>query len=93
MAQNSVPFDVEEATISQVHDAMKAGRLTCRGLVDQYLKRIEAYDKNGPAVNAIVMMSSGAFVARAQEVKLDKPQVKVEIPPSLAPKLKKLHLE
>jgi len=50
-------FEVEEATISQVHDAMKAGRLTCRALVDQYLKRIEAYDKNGPAINAIVLIN------------------------------------
>ena len=36
---------------------MKAGRLTCRALVDQYLKRIEAYDKNGPAINAIVLLN------------------------------------
>jgi Asp-tRNA(Asn)/Glu-tRNA(Gln) amidotransferase A subunit family amidase len=50
-------FEVEEATISQVHDAMRAGKLTCRALVDLYLKRIEAYDKNGPAINAIVMVN------------------------------------
>ena len=36
---------------------MKAGRLTCRALVDQYLKRIEAYDKNGPAINSIVLLN------------------------------------
>ena len=53
----SQTFEVEEATIAQVHDAMKAGRLTCRALVDQYLKRIEAYDKNGPAINAIVLLN------------------------------------
>jgi amidase len=50
-------FEVEDATIAQVHDAMKAGRLTCRALVDQYLKRIEAYDKNGPAINSIVLVN------------------------------------
>ncbi len=55
--QTPAPFEVEEATISQVHDAMKAGRLTCRALVEQYLKRIEAYDKNGPAINAIVLVN------------------------------------
>lgn len=48
---------MEEATIAQVHDAMKAGRLTCRGLVGAYLKRIEAYDKNGPAINSIVVVN------------------------------------
>src|SRR5215475_898950 len=56
-AQPSAPFDVVEATIAQVHEAMKAGRLTCRGLVDLYLKRIEAYDKNGPAINSIVVVN------------------------------------
>ena len=42
------PFRVEETTIAQIHEAMKAGRLTCRALVDTYLRRIDAYDKNGP---------------------------------------------
>ncbi len=54
LAQN---FEVEEATIAQVHDAMKAGRLTCRALVGMYLKRIEAYDKNGPGINAIILVN------------------------------------
>ena len=56
-AQKPEPFEVEEATIAQVHDAMKAGRLTCRDLVARYLKRIDAYDKNGPAINSIVVVN------------------------------------
>ncbi len=36
---------------------MRAGRLTCAALVGQYLKRIEAYDKNGPAINSIVIIN------------------------------------
>jgi amidase len=59
-AQSTPPFEVEEATIAQVHDAMRAGRLTCRGLVDAYLRRISAFDKNGPAINAIVTINPGA---------------------------------
>ncbi|MCU1238349.1 MAG: Amidase [Candidatus Solibacter sp.] len=55
-AQKVAPFEVTEATIAQVHDAMKAG-LTCRALVGLYLKRIEAYDKNGPAINSIVIVN------------------------------------
>jgi amidase len=54
------PFQIEEATISQVHEAMRAGRLSCRALVDQYLKRIAAYDKNGPGINAIVLINPEA---------------------------------
>jgi Asp-tRNA(Asn)/Glu-tRNA(Gln) amidotransferase A subunit family amidase len=54
-AQAPPPFEVHEAGIAQIHDAMKAGRLTCRSLVEQYLRRIDTFDKNGPAINAIVI--------------------------------------
>jgi Asp-tRNA(Asn)/Glu-tRNA(Gln) amidotransferase A subunit family amidase len=53
-------FEVEETTIAQVHAAMQAGQLTCHELVDLYLKRIAAYDKNGPAINAIVLLNPNA---------------------------------
>jgi len=59
-AQTAAPFEVEEATIAQVHDAMRDRRLTCRGLVDAYVRRINAYDKNGPAINAIVTINPDA---------------------------------
>ncbi len=60
-AQTPAPhFEVEEATIAGVHAAMKSGQLTCRGLVDAYLRRIAAYDKNGPAINAIVTINPEA---------------------------------
>ena len=50
-------FQIVEATISEIHAAMKSGQLTCRGLVTGYLERIEAFDKNGPAINAIVVVN------------------------------------
>jgi amidase len=55
------PFRVEETTIAQIHAAMRAGSLTCRGLVEKYLRRIDAYDKNGPAINAIVLVNPDAL--------------------------------
>ena len=54
-------FEVQEATIAQIHAAMQAGRLTCRGLVEQYLRRIDIFDKNGPAINAIVVTNPDAL--------------------------------
>lgn len=60
VAQPAAPFEVEEATIAQVHDAMRERRLTCRQLVDAYIRRINAYDKNGPAINAIVTLNPDA---------------------------------
>src|SRR5215831_19341064 len=60
-AQRPAPFEVEEATIAQVHDAIRAGRVTCHELVGQYLKRIDAYDKNGPAINTLVVVNPDAL--------------------------------
>lgn len=54
-------FRAEEATIAGVHAAFSAHRLTCRGLVTEYLRRIDAYDKNGPALNAIVVINPAAL--------------------------------
>jgi Asp-tRNA(Asn)/Glu-tRNA(Gln) amidotransferase A subunit family amidase len=59
LAQN-LPFSIEETTIANIHQAMKDGRLTCRALVDGYLDRIRTYDKNGPAINAIIMLNPEA---------------------------------
>jgi amidase len=54
-------FDLLETTIEDVHSAYKAGQLTARQLVQMYLDRIEAYDKQGPALNAIITINSKAL--------------------------------
>jgi Asp-tRNA(Asn)/Glu-tRNA(Gln) amidotransferase A subunit family amidase len=54
-------FDVTETTIADVHAAMRAGRLTCRELVRAYLRRIEAYDHAGPAINALIVVNPRAI--------------------------------
>ena len=59
MAQSNA-FNVVEATIDDIHAAYKSGQLTCRQLVQMYLDRIEAFDKKGPAINAIITIDSDA---------------------------------
>jgi len=54
-------FQLEEATIASVHAAMQSGQLSCRALVAAYLARIEAYDKKGPALNAITVVNPNAL--------------------------------
>jgi amidase len=54
-------FDVMEASIGNIHQAMRAGTLTCHGLVQQYLDRIAAYDKQGPSLNAILYLNPKAL--------------------------------
>jgi amidase len=61
MAQSNVPFNLVEATIDDIHAAYKSGQLTCRQLVQMYLDRIEAFDKKGPAINAIITVNSDAL--------------------------------
>jgi Asp-tRNA(Asn)/Glu-tRNA(Gln) amidotransferase A subunit family amidase len=55
------PFEVVEASIADIQAALRADRLTCRGLVERYLKRIDAFDKNGPGLNAIVLVNPRAL--------------------------------
>src|SRR5580765_7940318 len=48
-AQRSQSFDVHEATIADIQRAIQTKRITTVGVVEQYLKRIKAY--NGTCVN------------------------------------------
>jgi Asp-tRNA(Asn)/Glu-tRNA(Gln) amidotransferase A subunit family amidase len=60
-AQQPGAFRVEEATVSDIQAALRGGRLTCRQLVSLYLARIDAYDKRGPAINALVVVNPRAL--------------------------------
>ena len=54
-------FDIQETTVARVHQAMKAGTLTCRQLVEGYLARIDAYDQQGPKLNSVVTLNPNAL--------------------------------
>ncbi len=60
-AQPPVRAALEEATIAGVQQAFRDGSLTCRALVEYYLARIEAHDKKGAAINAIVALNPDAL--------------------------------
>ena len=47
------PFHLVDATIDDVRAALASKQLTCRALVEQYIRRIEAYDKSGPSLNTV----------------------------------------
>lgn len=57
-AQSS--FDVVEASISDIQSALERGQVTSVEIVDAYLQRIEAYDKQGPALNSIMRINPQA---------------------------------
>ena len=57
----SSPLSLEEATIRGIHDAFASGTLDCVQLVEYYLRRVEAYDDQGPALNAILTVNPRAL--------------------------------
>lgn len=59
--QSSSPLRVSEITIAELHAALRANRTTCRRVVEQYLQRIHAYDKRGPAINSIIQVNPRAL--------------------------------
>lgn len=54
-------FRLLDATIDDVHAALRSGQTTCRELVELYIKRISAYDKSGPGLNAVQVINPRAL--------------------------------
>src|SRR5690242_21899430 len=65
-ARGAVPeFELAEATIGSLQDGMTTGRLTARGIAEQYLARIDAVDKHGPAINSVIEVNPDALAISA----------------------------
>ena len=54
-------FDLDEATIDDLQQRMQAGRETARSLVEKYIARIEAVDRNGPALHSVLEINPDAL--------------------------------
>ena len=50
-------FNLGHATIQDINAAMDSGALTAEKLVGLYLKRIEAYDRKGPSIEAVLTLN------------------------------------
>ncbi len=50
-------FELDEITIADLQDGMKSGKFTSRSITEKYLARIDAIDKQGPAINAIIELN------------------------------------
>ena len=58
---NSQAPQLLEITIDDVHASLASGQITCRSLVEFYLERIEAFDQQGPRLNAIQHINDAAL--------------------------------
>lgn len=54
-------FDVFEKSIVDLLAAQRIGTVTSHDLVEKYLERIRAYDKQGPALNAMIALNPRAL--------------------------------
>ena len=61
LASHAKTLDVETATIADLDAAFAAGKLTSEQFVGMYLKRIAAYDKQGPPINAVITLNPKAM--------------------------------
>jgi amidase len=65
-AADTEAFRPEEATIAGLHATLGTRQITCVQLVQAYLRRIEAYDKRGPALNALITLNPRALDTAAE---------------------------
>jgi len=56
----SARLNLVEATVAELLKAMQTKLITSEELVEMYLARIEAYEDNGPAVNAFIHINADA---------------------------------
>ena len=54
-------FELDEATVAQLQDAMASGRHTSRTLVELYIDRIEKVDRSGPTLRSVIELNPEAL--------------------------------
>ncbi len=68
-------FELDEETIGSLREKLASGKYTSEQLVQLYLKRIEAIDKDGPQLNSVIEVNPDAVaiaVAMDKELKAGK---------------------
>ena len=76
---SAATLDVTRATIPEIQAAYATGRLTAERVTAAYLARIAAYDKAGPAINAVIHMNPNAL-AQAKALDAERKAGKVRGP-------------
>jgi len=72
-------LNIETATIADIDAAYATGKVTATKVVDAYLKRIAAYDKQGPKINAVITLNPKAM-AEAKALDAERKAGKVRGP-------------
>src|SRR5207253_1454023 len=64
--QSAAPFELEEITLGELQEGLRSGRFTSRSLTEAYLARIDAIDKRGAAINALIELNPDALAIAAE---------------------------
>jgi amidase len=60
-AQTGASFELEEATVASLIADQQSGKRTARSIAELYLARIEAVDRNGPALRSVIEVNPDAL--------------------------------
>ena len=60
-SDHDAAYDVTEKSVQQLHAALASGQVTARQLVQGYIDRIRAFDRDGPKLNAVVALNPSAL--------------------------------
>jgi amidase len=60
------PFELNEATIDSLQEAMKSGKYSAQKITQLYLDRIQQIDKSGPKLNSVIEINPDAISIAAQ---------------------------
>jgi amidase len=60
------PFELNEATIDSLQEAMKSGKYSAQKITQLYLDRIQRIDKSGPKLNSVIEINPDAISIAAQ---------------------------
>ena len=77
----SSALDLSNATIADLQEALRGGKLTSERLVELYLARIEAYDQRGPKLNTVITLKDrSTALAEARALDAERKTGKVRSP-------------
>jgi len=72
-------FELAEMTVAQLQEGMRSGKLTSRGITRAYLRRIEALDRQGPTLRAVLETNPDALQI-AEQLDTERRQGRVRGP-------------
>jgi amidase len=58
---SNAPSALDEVTLADLQSAMTAGRMTARSITQQYIDRIQALDRTGPTLRAVLEINPDAL--------------------------------